>query len=231
MKNFKAETIVAKLFTAMTARKQSLVDGDFVVSDEITKKNGLLDNFNPEGNSYRQFLHAVEETKGIFDFEPVFKIAAKAKPNGSNDAQYIQVKALEKVVKFVKAFGFKDFRMLDNHTRNIMFNAMVNNGCISSKGAFASLVRVEFDELSDATSEILSKRANYTAGTGSTQLSSTRELFRTLGLCDSVKGAKEAAILFTEEAKQALTQHFEPIAARVGVAVDTEVEEDETEEA
>lgn len=227
MKNFKAETIVAKLFTAMTARKQALIDGGFVVSDEITKKNGLLDSFNPEGNSYRNFLHAVEETKSIFDFEPLFKIAAKAKPNGSNDAQYIQVKALEKVVKFVRAFGFKDFRLLDNHTRNIMFNAMVNNGCISSKGAFASLVRVEFDELNDATSEVISKRANYTPGTGSTQLSSTRELFRTLGLCDSVKGAKDAQILFTEDAKQALTQHFAPIAEKIGATVDSEEESEE----
>lgn len=228
MKKFKAETIVAKLFAAMSERKQTLVDNGHVVSDEITKKNGLLDNFNPEGNSYRQFLHAVEETKMIFDFEPLMKIAAKAKPSGSNDAQYVQAKAFEKVVKFVKAFGFKDFRMLDNHTRNIMFNAMVNNGVISSKGAFASLVRVEFDELSSATSETLSKRSNYTPGTGSTQLSSTRELFRTLGLCDGIKGAKDAPIVFTDEAKSALIQHFDPIATKLGATVESDDETEET---
>jgi hypothetical protein len=228
MKNFKAETIVSKLFNAMTARKQSLIDGGHVVSDEITKKNGLLDNFDPEGNSYRQFLHAVEETKAIFDFEPVFKIAAKAKPNGSNDSAYIQVKALEKVVKFVKAFGFKDFRMLDNHTRAITMNAMVNNGAISSRSAFASLVKVEFDAL-ESQDEKLAVRHNYTPGTGSTQLSSTRELFRALGLCDGIKGAKDAPIVFTEEAKQALTQHFDPIAKKIGAEIETE-EEGDTEE-
>lgn len=230
MKNFKAETIVSRLFAAMGQRKQALVDGGFVVSDEITKKNGLLDNFNPEGNSYRQFLQAVENTKAIFDFEPLMKITAKAKPNGSNDSQYIQAKALEKVVKFVKAFGYKDFRMLDNHTRAITMNAMVNNGAISSRSAFASLVKVEFDAL-ESQDEKLAIRHNYTAGTGSTQLSSTRELFRMLGLTDGIKGAKDAPIVFTDEAKTALLQHFDPIAKKTGAVIETEESDlDETDE-
>ncbi len=230
MKNFKAETIVSKLFKAMTERKQFLVDNGHVVSDEITKKNGLLDNLNPEGNSYKQFLHAVEQTRGIFDFEPLMKVAAKAKPNGSNDSAYIQAKAFEKVIKFVKAFGFKDFRMLDNHTRAITMNAMVNNGAISSKSAFASLVRVEFDAL-DSQDERLAIRHNYSTGTGSTQLSSTRELFRMLGLTEGIKGAKDAAIVFTDEAKSALLQHFEPIATKAGVTIEASNDsDDETEE-
>lgn len=217
----KSETIVAKLFAAMTERRAALVAGDFVVSDEITKKNGLLDNFSPEGNSYRGFLQAVENTKSIFDFAPLIKIAAKHKPNGSNDAQYIQAKAFEKIVKFVKAFGFKDFRMLDNHTRSITMNAMVNNGAISSRFAFASLVKVEFDAL-ESQDERLVMRNNYTAGTGSTQLSSTRELFRILGLTDGIKGAKDAPIVFTDEAKTALVQHFKPIAQKTGATVESD---------
>lgn len=227
--NFKPETIVAKLFAAMQARKQFLLDNGHIVSDEITKKNGLLDNFNPDGNSYRECLKAVENVKAVFDFGHLIAIAEKGKPNGSNDAQYIQVKAFEKLIRFVKAFGFKDFRMLDNHTRAIMFNAMLNNGVISSAGAFASLVRVEFDELSSATSEVLRLRHKYTPGTGSTQLSSTRELFRILGLCDSTKGAKDAPIVFTEAARSALIQHFEQVANAVGAPDAVEETEEETE--
>jgi len=228
MRKIKAETIVAKLFAAMTERRAALVAGDFVVSDEITKKNGLLDNFNPEGNSYRNFLLAVENTKSIFDFDPLLKIAAKHKPNGSNDSQYVQAKALEKIVKFVKAFGHKDFRVLDNHTRSITMNAMVNNGAISSRSAFASLVKVEYDAL-ESQDERLVMRNNYTAGTGSTQLSSTRELFRILGLTDGIKGAKDAPIVFTDEARTALVQHFAPIAVKTGIVVDTD-ESEETEQ-
>jgi hypothetical protein len=232
MRKFKAETIVAKLFTAMTDRRAALVAGDFVVPDEMTKKNGLIDNFNPEGNSYRNFLVAVENTKAIFDFEPLLKIATKHKPNGSNDAQYVQAKALEKIVKFVKAFGHKDFRVLDNHTRSITMNAMVNNGAITSRSAFATLVRVEYDAL-ESQDERLVMRNSYTAGTGSTQLSSTRELFRILGLTDGIKGAKDAPIVFTDEAKAALTQHFEPIAKRTGAVIeqqDDDVSEGEMHE-
>lgn len=209
----KSETIVAKLANKMLVRKQWLLDNGHVVANEITKKNGLLDNFNAEGNAHREFLKAVENTKSIFDFGFLLNVIEKAKPAGSADSDYIQAKTIEKVIKFVKAFGFKDFRMLDPHTRLIMFNAMYNNGIISSKGAFASLVKVEFDILDNASGEVIKQRSGYSPGTGSAQLSSTRELFRILGLCESVKGAKDAAIIFTDEAKHALIEHFDPIAS------------------
>jgi hypothetical protein len=190
----------------------------------------LIDNFDPNGNSYRECLTAIERTKALFDFSHLLNIAAKAKPNGANDSAYIQCKAFEKVLKFIKAIAYKDFRMLDNHTRSITINAMLNSGVISSKGAFATLVRVEFDELSSATSEVLKARNGYSAGTGSTQLSSTRELFRILGLCDGIKGAKDAPIIFTEEAKAHLIEHFEQIAQRTNVALASD-EEEASEEA
>ena len=226
---FKAETIVQKLADKMSARKQWLLDNGHVVANEITKKNGLLDNFMIEGNAYREFLKAVENTKSIFDFGFLLNVIEKGKPAGSADADYIQAKTVEKVVKFVKAFGFKDFRMLDPHTRAIMINTMYNNGVISSKGAFASLVRVDFDLFDDATSERIKERNNYSPGTGSAQMSSTKELFRILGLCDSVKGAKDAQIIFTEHAKGALIQHFERIASVAGVTVADTEETEETE--
>lgn len=225
----KSETIVAKLSEKMTVRKQWLLDNGHVVANEITKKNGLLDNFNVDGNAHREFVKAVEETKSIFDFGFMLSVIEKGKPSGSTDAQYMQAKTVEKIIKFVKAFGFKDFRMLDPHTRLIMFNAMYNNGIISSKGAFASLVKVEFDMHDSASGEIIKQRSGYSPGTGSAQLSSTRELFRILGLCESVKGAKDAAIIFTDEAKAALIEHFDPIAKASARHAPDETEEVEAE--
>jgi hypothetical protein len=227
----KSETIVAKLADKMTVRKQWLLDNGHVVANEITKKNGLLDNFTVEGNAHREFLKAVENTKAIFDFGFLLNVIEKAKPSGSADSDYIQAKTVEKVIKFVKAFGFKDFRMLDPHTRLIMFNAMYNNGVISSKGAFASLVKVEFDMMSEASGEVLKQRSSYSPGTGSAQMSSTKELFRILGLCDSVKGAKDAPIIFTDEAKHALIEHFDPIASAAKRFASDETEETEETEA
>jgi hypothetical protein len=212
----KAETIVAKLFAAVTERKQTLVDNNLIVSTEITKKNGLLDNFDPNGNSYREFLHAVDQTKSFIDFAPLIARAQKAKQSGANDESFIAVKAFEKIVKCIKAFGFKDPRKLDNHTRLILVNTLVGNGVITSKNAFATLVRVEFDALEEQ--QILRERANYTHGTGSTQLSSTREMLRILGLTEGIKGAREAQIILTDEAKVNMIQYFEPLAKRAGVA-------------
>jgi len=213
---FKAETIVAKLFAAVTERKQALVDAGLIVSTEITKKNGLLDNFDPNGNAYREFLHAVEQTKSFLDFGSLINKAAKAKQAGSNDSGFIAVKAFEKIVKCIKAFGFKDARKLDNHTRLILVNTLVNNGVITSRNAFATLVRVEFDALTEQ--QQLRDRANYTPGTGSTQLSSTREMLRLLGLTDGIKGARDANIELLPEAKIAMIQYFESVAKRAGIA-------------
>lgn len=221
----KAETIVNKLFEAMTERKAYLLANDFVVSSEITKKNGLLDNFDPQGNAYNEFKIAVDKVKHVFDFGYLISVAAKAKPNGSNDANYIQCKTFEKVVRFVKAFGHKDFRMLDPHTRVIAINALKNNGVVSSKGAFCALTSLE---MKDAVTDTLIDKRNYTPGTGSTQLSSTRELFRILALCDSIKGKKDAAIEFLPDVKIALLEHFDDVAKRVGysAASDDDSEDD-----
>ena len=224
---FKPETIVAKLFDAITTRIATLKENEQVVSVEF---KSILAHFNPEGDSYRAMLHAVENTKTFFDFAPLLSVVAKAKPGKGHDAGYVQAKALVKIINFAKALAQKDFRILDNHTRSIMLNTMVNNGVISSRTAFATLVRVEYDAL-ESQDEKLSARNNYTPGTGSTQLSSTRELFRILGLTDGVKGARDAQIIFTEHAKAALIQHFEPIAKKLGIEVDSEEQEVEEVEA
>lgn len=216
----KAETIVAKLFEAMTERKAFLLENGFVVSSEITKKNGLLDNFDPQGNAYNEFKIAVDKVKAFFDFGFLIAVASKAKPSGSNDANYIQCKTFEKVVRFVKAFGHKDFRMLDPHTRVIAINALKNNGCVTSKGAFCALTSLE---MKDAVPDTLIDKRTYSAGTGSTQLSSTRELFRILALCDSVKGKKDAAIEFLPDVKAALLEHFDDAAKRIGYSNDADL--------
>lgn len=213
VKRMKAETVVAKLFEAMSARRQWLADNGHTVSSEITKKNGLLDNFDPQGNAYNEFKIAVEKVKPIFDFSFLLTVASKGKPSISNDTSYIQVKTFEKVVRFIKAFGHQDFRMLDPHTRIITINALKNNGIVSSKGAFCALTSLEMNE---AITEKLIDKSTYSPGTGSTQLSSTRELFRILGMCESVKGKKDAAIEFLPDTRAALLEHFESVASRIG---------------
>lgn len=222
-----AKTIVAKLFDAMTARRAALVADGSHVADEITKRNGLLDNFDPQGSAYNEFVIAVEHVKQIFDFGHLLAHVGKHKKLKANDENYMQCKTVEKIVRFIKAFGHRDFRMLDPHTRVITLNALKNNGVISSKGAFCALTSLE---MKDAIGETLIDKRTYSAGTGSTQLSSTRELFRILGLTNGVKGARDAAIDILPEVKETLLQHFTDAAARIGLTVDQLDEIEETEE-
>lgn len=218
MRKFKAETIVARLFAAMQKRRQALIDGEFVVSAEIgTASKGIMSHLDPEGSNYRGFLHAVNQTKGFFDFEPLMNTIEKHKGANAQDSTYIQCKTIEKIIKFVKAFGHADFRMLDNHTRLILVNCMYNNGMISSRAGFATLCKVEFDALDTASAERYFERSNYSHGTANAQLSSTKETFRVLGVTNGVKGERDAKITFSDEAKAAFVEHFAPLRKVLGL--------------
>lgn len=225
MKNFKNTTIISKLFAASVTRKQALVDSGSIVAAEFKM---VLNHFNPEGDSYRSFLQAVENTKTVFDFEPMMKNIGNLKTT-SNNPNYMQMKVVEKIIKFVKAFGYKDFSTFDPHTKNILMTTMLNNGVIKSKTAFSVLTKCTFDALEDQSDKRDRQyMSSYSAGTGSTQLSSTRELFRILGVTNGIKGAKDQPIIFTDEAKSAFIEYFEIVAKKCNKG--TEENEEENEE-
>lgn len=221
MKNFKAETIVAKLFNAVSARVQTLRDNNEHVASEFKK---ILEHYAPEGKHYRSFVACVETVRDHIDFDQLLKIIGKAKMQGANDAQYMQAKVIEKVNKFITGLGQKDFRLLDNHSRSLVINAMLNGKRLTSKAAFATLVKIEWGE---DISEILRARNNYTAGTGSTQLSSTKEMMRILKLSDGIKGAKNAEFAFNEVAETLFVERFEQVAKLVKTSEEISAEIDE----
>jgi len=207
-KNIKAATIVNKLGAAVAERVQALRDAGEHVASEF-KKIGEL--YNADGKHRGSFERAVETVKDQIDFDFLLRIIGKAKQDGANDSNYVQAKVIEKINKLIFALANRDMRALDRHTASLTVNAMLN-GKLSSKAAFATLVKVDFGE--DIT-ELLRERNNYTAGTGSTQLSSTKEAMRILGLSENPKGTKNADFTFTEEAKALLCERFERIAAMV----------------
>jgi hypothetical protein len=221
-KAMKAATIVNKLAASITARVQLLVDAGEHVASEFKKINEL---YQPEGKHRGSFERAVETVKDQIDFEFLLKIIGKAQQSGANDSNYVQAKVIEKINKLIFALANKDMRACDRHTSSLMVNAMLN-GKLSSKAAFATLVKVEWGE---DISEMLRERNSYTAGTGSTQLSSTKECMRILGLSDNPKGTKNADFTFTEEGKALFCERFERIAALVQTAdqIDEELSDHE----
>jgi len=216
-KAMKASTIINKLGTSVTTRVQALLDAGEHVASEFKKINEL---YQPDGKHRTSFERAVEAVKDQIDFAFLLRIIGKAKQDGANDSNYVQAKVIEKINKLIFALANKDMRALDRHTASLTVNAMLN-GKLSSKAAFATLVKVEWGE---DISELLRERNNYTAGTGSTQLSSTKEAMRILGLSDNSKGTKNADFTFTDEGKSLFCERFDKIAALVTTAEQIEDE-------
>lgn len=210
-KQLKASTIVNKFGSQVTARVDALREAGTHVATEFKP---LLACYAPDGNNRGSFERAVESVKDQIDFDLLIKIIGKHAETGKNDANYVQAKTLIKINRLLFGLATKDLRALDNHTRSLMINAMLN-GKLSSKAAFATLVKVTWGE---EIEESLRERNNYSAGTGSTQLSSTKECMRVLGLSTNPKGTKNADFTFTDEAKALFCERFERIAELVKVA-------------
>jgi hypothetical protein len=221
MSKLKASTIVNKMGAAIATRVQTLLDGGEHVATEFKKINEL---YQPEGKHRSSFERAVESVKDQIDFDLLIKIIGKAKQAGANDSNYVQAKVIEKINRLIFALANKDLRATDNHTRALMVNAMLN-GKLTSRAAFATLTSVNFK---DDITEVLRARHEYSTGTGSTQLSSTKETMRILGLSINPKGTKNADFTFTDEGKALFCERFESIAALVNTAdaIDVELTEE-----
>lgn len=215
MKALKAETILAKLGKAVVARNDARKESGKDVESEFKKIREL---YLPEGQNYRSMLNAVEAVRGAVDFDLLIKIIGKHAPNGANDSEYVQAKVIEKINKLIFALAQGNFRLADNHSRSLMVNALLN-GKLCSKAAFATLVKVQW---SDEISETLRERNNYTSGTGSTQLSSTKEMMRILRLSDSVKGTRNADFAFNETGSAFIVERFPEVAKLLGKADEIE---------
>lgn len=212
MRNLKNTTIVTSLFNGLTARKAALTER-IAAGEQVsiaTEIKTMLDRFDPLGRSHKSFLHAVENTKSVFDFEPLMKMIAKDAKSSGVDCNYMQCKSLLKVVQFVESFGNKNFKTIDGYTSTILLNCIANAGSIKAQTAFVSLAKGY--ESDDELSEKIVSRRGHTAGTASTQISSTKELFRALGLTENVKGVRDAPIAIKADAVAALVEHFEQLA-------------------
>lgn len=126
---------------------------------------------------------------------PAFKEVAAALLKGARIADakqdksaFLAVKVLVKIVAALQAIGQTRPSELDPYSRCIAGNLIALNG-ISNKSALVALSKsVEYDELEQQ--QHLVKRYNCSAGTATTQASSSRMMLRALGICDVQKGKR-----------------------------------------
>lgn len=150
------------------------------------------------------------------------EIANKAQ--NAND--FIAVKVLVKIVSTSVAIAQKNTSMLDPYSETIIKN-LIALQTVNNKTALVSLSRsIEYTEADQQ--QAIKARYNCSAGTASTQASSTRMMLEALDICKVQKAKKGDVISFKENDRArsliALFADVEPVE-------DTEAhDEDESEE-
>lgn len=147
-------------------------------------------------------------------------IARAAIANKAQDAQsFIAVKVLVKIVGASVAIAQKNTSTLDPYSETILRNLIALQS-IGNKTALMSLSKsIQYTDEDQQVA--LKARYNCSAGTASTQASSTRMMLDALEICEVMKGKKGDVIMFKDNARaRSLASLF----------ADVEVNEEETED-
>lgn len=177
-------------------------------------------------NNAKRFEKALDSLFGKAAFDKIAKkliarceIAEKA--GNAND--FIAVKVLVKIVSASVAIAQKNTSVLDPYSETILRN-LVTLQTVNNKTALVSLSRsIEYTEADQQ--QAIKTRYNCSAGTASTQASSTRMMLEALDICDVQKGKKGDVISFKENDRARL---MVSLFADVESVEDTEAH-DETE--
>lgn len=181
-------------------------------------------------NNAKRFEKALDSLFGKAAFDKIAKkliarceIAEKA--GNAND--FIAVKVLVKIVSASVAIAQKNTSVLDPYSETILRN-LVTLQTVNNKTALVSLSRsIEYTEADQQ--QAIKTRYNCSAGTASTQASSTRMMLEALDICDVQKGKKGDVISFKENDSARL---MVSLFAEVEPVEDTEAhDETETENA
>lgn len=177
-------------------------------------------------NNAKRFEKALDSLFGKAAFDKIAKkliarceIAEKA--GNAND--FIAVKVLVKIVSASVAIAQKNTSVLDPYSETILRN-LVTLQTVNNKTALVSLSRsIEYTEADQQ--QAIKTRYNCSAGTASTQASSTRMMLEALDICEVQKGKKGDVISFKENDRARL---MVSLFADVEPVEDTEAH-DETE--
>ena len=205
MKNF-----TSALTTALTARNAVAPSKD----TQLALNNAKRFEKALDGLFTKKAFHAVAE-------KLIKRVEIANKAQNAND--FIAVKVLVKIVSASVAIAQKNTSVLDPYSETILRN-LVTLQTVNNKTALVSLSRsIEYTEADQQ--QAIKTRYNCSAGTASTQASSTRMMLEALDICDVQKGKKGDVISFKENDRARL---MVSLFADVEPVEDTEAH-DETE--
>lgn len=130
--------------------------------------------------------------------EKILARVAIANRNENRD-DFIAVKVLVKIVSTIAAIGQKNHALLDPYSNTILKN-LIGLQKVNNKDCLVSLSRgYEYSE-QDTISHLIS-RYSCSAGTASTQMSSTRMTLEALDICEIIKRKQQDVIAFKDNAR------------------------------
>ncbi len=205
MKNF-----TTALTTALTARNAVAPSKDI----QLALNNAKRFEKALDGLFGKKAFHAIAE-------KLIKRVEIANKAQNAND--FIAVKVLVKIVATSVAISQKNTSTLDPYSETIIKNLIALQQ-VNNKTALVSLSRsIEYTEADQQ--QAIKTRYNCSAGTASTQASSTRMMLEALDICDVQKGKKGDVISFKENDRARL---MVSLFADVEPVEDTEAH-DETE--
>lgn len=139
-------------------------------------------------NNAKRFETALDSVFASKEFAPiaanVLKRIAIADRNTDRDA-FVAVKVLVKIVSTVAAIAQKNDSMIDPYTGTIVKN-LIGLQAVNNRDCLVALSRSQSYSENDLTKNLIS-RYNCSAGTASTQMSSTRMMLEVLDICEVIK--------------------------------------------
>lgn len=178
MKNF-----TTALTTALTARNAVAPSKDI----QLALNNAKRFEKALDGLFGKKAFHAIAE-------KLLKRVEIANKAQNAND--FIAVKVLVKIVSTSVAIAQKNTSTLDPYSETIIKNLIALQQ-VNNKTALVSLSRsIEYTEADQQ--QAIKTRYNCSAGTASTQASSTRMMLEALDICDVQKGKKGDVISFKE---------------------------------
>jgi|GEM_PF-3317250 len=121
---------------------------------------------------------------------------ARIADHKQDKANFIAVKVLVKIVSSLVALGQNLKSEVDPYTRAIVKNLLKVDDLNNKETLMCLSTAVQYDELEQA--KALIGRLSCTAGTASTQASSTRMMFLHLGICEVQKGKRNDITRFCD---------------------------------
>jgi len=121
---------------------------------------------------------------------------ARIADHKQDKANFIAVKVLVKIVSSLVALGQNLKSEVDPNTRAIVKNLLKVDDLNNKETLMCLSTAVQYDELEQA--KALIGRLSCTAGTASTQASSTRMMFLHLGICEVQKGKRNDITRFCD---------------------------------